>query len=375
MRHVVLRRDVRHGGVVRNGQEDHAPDVAAARSVTGSSDCPTDLPPESKAVAAGLYVRESGDEPSPLAGVTFQATFVDPITGTTRRARSASARAPATSVAVRADTSLAMHPLNGAGVPGALYGVNLWLHAPRRLPRNSDLWLYDLRAHRHRRHRGQLLPGNRAGVRARGYLGQQRRADARQQVHVRVHERNDREVHALGLSPIRYSRPRQRRSTVAMADYHQACIRAATADYCANGTSFTKDGTLIDIYDYQPHEPPTRRASFRASRRSIKTRIRRPLSSGSRRSTSTAAPSSTSCATAGSATSQRLPRQLQPRYGAAARRASPPAARDPTTCGAVRAVDNTTTCSHDETTSGVGCTPGAACARASCGRCSRPTRV
>ena len=39
-----------------------------------------------------------------------------------------------------------------------------------------------------------------------------------------------------------------------MADYHQACIRAAAADYCANGTSFTKDGTLIDIYDYQPHQ-------------------------------------------------------------------------------------------------------------------------
>lgn len=32
--------------------------------------------------------------------------------------------------------------------------------------------------------------------------------------------------------------------------YHQACIRAARADYCANGNSWTKNGTLVDVYDY-----------------------------------------------------------------------------------------------------------------------------
>lgn len=32
--------------------------------------------------------------------------------------------------------------------------------------------------------------------------------------------------------------------------YHQACIRAARADYCANGSSWTKNGTLVDISDY-----------------------------------------------------------------------------------------------------------------------------
>jgi hypothetical protein len=34
-----------------------------------------------------------------------------------------------------------------------------------------------------------------------------------------------------------------------LAPYHQACLRAASADYCGVRKSFTKDGTLIDIYD------------------------------------------------------------------------------------------------------------------------------
>lgn len=37
--------------------------------------------------------------------------------------------------------------------------------------------------------------------------------------------------------------------TVSMADYHQACTRMIRADYCGNGTSYTLDGTLIELYD------------------------------------------------------------------------------------------------------------------------------
>ena len=32
-------------------------------------------------------------------------------------------------------------------------------------------------------------------------------------------------------------------------DHHQACTRMARADYCGNGTSHTKDGTTINMYD------------------------------------------------------------------------------------------------------------------------------
>ncbi len=32
-------------------------------------------------------------------------------------------------------------------------------------------------------------------------------------------------------------------------DHHQACTRMARADYCGNGVSHTKDGTMINMYD------------------------------------------------------------------------------------------------------------------------------
>jgi hypothetical protein len=35
-----------------------------------------------------------------------------------------------------------------------------------------------------------------------------------------------------------------------LRDYHQACTRMLRADYCGNGHSHTKDGTLVDIYDH-----------------------------------------------------------------------------------------------------------------------------
>jgi hypothetical protein len=32
-------------------------------------------------------------------------------------------------------------------------------------------------------------------------------------------------------------------------DYHQACVRALRADYGGDGDGYTRDGTLIDIFD------------------------------------------------------------------------------------------------------------------------------
>jgi hypothetical protein len=34
-----------------------------------------------------------------------------------------------------------------------------------------------------------------------------------------------------------------------MLDYYNACIRMVRADYCGDGHPFTRDGTLIDVYD------------------------------------------------------------------------------------------------------------------------------
>ncbi len=41
------------------------------------------------------------------------------------------------------------------------------------------------------------------------------------------------------------------------ADLHQACTRMVRADYCGTGVSYTKDGTLIDVYDTKGIQLPT----------------------------------------------------------------------------------------------------------------------
>lgn len=34
-----------------------------------------------------------------------------------------------------------------------------------------------------------------------------------------------------------------------LREFHQACVRMIRADYCGDGTSHTRDGTLINVYD------------------------------------------------------------------------------------------------------------------------------
>jgi hypothetical protein len=40
-------------------------------------------------------------------------------------------------------------------------------------------------------------------------------------------------------------------------DLHQSCTRMVRADYCGTGVSFTKDGTLIDVFDTRGVQQPT----------------------------------------------------------------------------------------------------------------------
>jgi hypothetical protein len=44
-------------------------------------------------------------------------------------------------------------------------------------------------------------------------------------------------------------KPWQNFNGIPLRNYHQACVRMIRADYCGNGVSHTKDGTLINIYD------------------------------------------------------------------------------------------------------------------------------
>ena len=46
------------------------------------------------------------------------------------------------------------------------------------------------------------------------------------------------------------------------SDLHQTCTRMGRADYCGTGVSFTKDGTLIDLYDTRGIQAPTGEADL-----------------------------------------------------------------------------------------------------------------
>lgn len=41
----------------------------------------------------------------------------------------------------------------------------------------------------------------------------------------------------------------QTKNGVSLWEYHQACVRMMRADYCGNGKSHTRSGTLVEIYD------------------------------------------------------------------------------------------------------------------------------
>lgn len=45
-------------------------------------------------------------------------------------------------------------------------------------------------------------------------------------------------------------------------DLHQTCTRMVRADYCGTGIPFTKDGTMIDVFDTRGVQTPTNDASF-----------------------------------------------------------------------------------------------------------------
>lgn len=63
-------------------------------------------------------------------------------------------------------------------------------------------------------------------------------------------------------------RPWAKRDGVSLWDHHQACMRMLRADYCGDGHSYTRDGTLINLYDSfgiqkpDPGEPSTFEAGW-----------------------------------------------------------------------------------------------------------------
>ena len=56
-------------------------------------------------------------------------------------------------------------------------------------------------------------------------------------------------VRDFGYKPWKHLHSQRTGGDVALAPLHRACVRAARADYCGDGASHTRDGTLIDMFD------------------------------------------------------------------------------------------------------------------------------
>ena len=190
---------------------------------------------------------------SPLAGLTFPTTFTD-AAGVPR---AGNVRIKSGVGMVKKDsTTLAMHPLDGTGAPGSkVYGGECT--NPNGCRYNGDLWLYQV----------ELVDTNNVGYqfcadggKAFAIAGLWSKSGGRSMPHGQFTFACTAGTIAKctrwGYRPFG-SATKANGQTVPMADYHQTCIRAAAADYCASGKSYTKDGTLVDIYDYQPQQGNT----------------------------------------------------------------------------------------------------------------------
>lgn len=185
---------------------------------------------------------------SPLAGAELRASFHVPGTslvlpGTLRIGAGTKARG-----AVVHDSTQAMHPLIGQS-PGPVAPCG----NPRHCASNSDLFLYDLELidlH------GTVVkfcpPGEKAYALAGVWAPDGTHTPSTTQFTFACTGGTIAKCTRWGYRPFGSAQLSDNATTRPLADYHQACIRAAMADYCADGRSFTRDGTQIEIYDFTP---------------------------------------------------------------------------------------------------------------------------
>ena len=188
--------------------------------------------------------------PSPLAGTLWQAKFTKlvkrskvTITGTIRIGTG-----PTDREAVAQDTSLAMHPLDGTPAvtcqPQPASCSN-----PNGCRMNCDLFTYKL----YLLDDDKPVPFCQGDARAYALAGTWsstgQHASSKTRFSFACANGTIAKCTRWGYRPWGTAK-RSDGVTVATAQYHQACVRAAAADYCANGHSFTKNGTLVDIYDF-----------------------------------------------------------------------------------------------------------------------------
>ncbi|HEX7844064.1 MAG TPA: ADYC domain-containing protein [Kofleriaceae bacterium] len=198
--------------------------------------------------------------PSPLTGSTWQAVFTQ-ADGTTVQATVAIGASATQIGAVTSDTSIAMFALNGSAAASCPLvqkdqrtAAGERCDAPGGCRTNCDLWTYDVRlldTLDSSGHPVSLCPGGQPAIALAGTwdtTGQFTPSST--QFTFACPGGTIAKCTRWGYRPWDTATMSNGFSSWPLGPYHQACIRAATADYCADGTSFTLDGTLVDIYDY-----------------------------------------------------------------------------------------------------------------------------
>jgi hypothetical protein len=205
-----------------------------------------------RTISYGCTTYDLNVSPSPLAGLTFPATF-EKQDQTTFQVTVRIGSGKADLSAVIADTEHAMFALRGGATGNIVSCAN-----PDGCRVNTNIWLYqvqllDSASQPH----DFCLAGKRATALAGswdatgGFVPPTR---AQPRFTFACTNGTIAKCTRWGYRPWATAIKTGETTPVPLADYHQACVRAATADYCANGHSFTRNGTLVDLYDYEPQQ-------------------------------------------------------------------------------------------------------------------------
>jgi len=232
---------------------------------------------------SGCTTKNLATEPSPLAGAQFKATFLDKD-GNTFEGAVRIGLSTTDPAAVAADTTIAMGQLRNhsyplqAGQPGPssctvvpydALGTGQGCSNPTGCRVNCDLWQYDVRfvdiLDENGEPRRFCPEGHRAVAVAGTYepTGAYSTSDLTKLTFActsgtiakctrwgyRPFGTASKTCDAIGCTATDNTQ-------YALRDYHQTCVRAARADYCASNRSYTKAGTIIDIFDVADAQKP-----------------------------------------------------------------------------------------------------------------------
>ena len=194
--------------------------------------------------------------PSPLTGVELMATFT--IKGKPVAVPLIIGGAPTALGAVMSDTATAMFALNGSSAAAcSLDTSDASCGTPGGCRTNCDVWLYDLRFRdKYDAVTGQRIAFCPAGERAMALAGTWDAlgtfTPSSTKFTFTCTNGTIAKCTRWGYRPWGTSLMSDGTTVANLAPYHQACVRAAAAAYCgtASATSYTTNGTLVDVYDY-----------------------------------------------------------------------------------------------------------------------------